>query len=312
MSEPVVILNPTALERALKRMAHEIAERNESARDLVLVGVQRGGVFLAARLGALLKEIAGQAIPTGSLDVAHPENYCHGGVRGPEFNTVRYSFSATAGDVVSIDVKSTTALPNVLDPYIYLLGPNREILIENDDIVSSKVRDSRIEQFRLTTSGTHYIDVTTWGISADATGTYNVHLYGCGPYVAGATCNVDADGDGIFDKTDAQLLLRRLLGFEGAALTASTPFRACATRTTGTAVANFVDAQRVPVSGAIPFDLDGDGLVLAATDGLMLLRAALGLTGDAVVAGATAPGAPRTTWLDVRGYLNSACGVALP
>ena len=51
MSEPVVILNPTALERALKRMAHEIAERNESSRELVLVGVQRGGVFLAARLG---------------------------------------------------------------------------------------------------------------------------------------------------------------------------------------------------------------------------------------------------------------------
>lgn len=248
----------------------------------------------------------------GSLDVARPENYCHGGVRGPEFNTVRYSFSATAGDVVSIDVKSTTALPNVLDPYIYLLGPNREILIENDDIVSSQVRDSRIEQFRLTTTGTHYIDVTTWGISADATGSYSVHLYGCGPYVAGATCNVDADGDGIVDKTDAQLVLRRLLGFDGAALTASSAFRACATRTSGTPVAKFVDAQRVPVSGAIPFDIDGDGLVLAATDGLMLLRAALGLTGDAVVAGATAPGAPRRTWIAVRSYLNSSCAMALP
>jgi pyrimidine operon attenuation protein/uracil phosphoribosyltransferase len=51
-------------------MAHEIAERNESARDLVLVGIQRGGVFLAQRLGALLKDIAGQGIPVGSLDVS--------------------------------------------------------------------------------------------------------------------------------------------------------------------------------------------------------------------------------------------------
>ena len=249
---------------------------------------------------------------TGSLDAARPEDYCHGGVRGPEFNTVRYSFTATAGDVVSIDLKSMTPLPQILDPYVYLLGPNREVLFENDDIVSGKIRDSRIEQFRLTTTGTHYIDVTTWGSSADATGSYSVNLYGCGTYVAGATCNVDADGDGIADRTDAQLVLRRLLGFDGAALTANTSFRACATRITGTPVANFVDAQRVLVSGAIPFDIDGDGKVLAATDGLMLLRVALGLTGDAVVAGATAPGSPRTTWDDVRGHLNDSCGMALP
>ncbi|MEO7254307.1 MAG: S8 family serine peptidase, partial [Casimicrobium sp.] len=248
----------------------------------------------------------------GSLDVAHPENYCHGGVRGPEFNTVRYSFDAVAGDVVSIDVTSTTALPAVLDPYVYLLGPNREVLIENDDIVSGSSRDSRIQQFQLSTTGTHYIDVTTWGSSADATGSYNVHLYSCGPYVAGVTCNVDADGDGIVDKADAQLVLRRLLGFDGATLTASSTFRACATRIIGSAVANFVDAQRVPVGGVIPLDIDGDGQVLATTDGLMLLRTALGLTGDAVVAGATAPGAPRSTWLAVRGYLNGTCGMTLP
>ena len=249
---------------------------------------------------------------SGSLDASHPENYCHGGVRGPEFNTVRYSFSAVAGDVVSIDVTSTTAAPQVLDPYVYLLGPNREILVENDDIVSSKIRDSRIEQFRLTTTGVHYIDVTTWGISADATGSYNVHLYGCGTYVPGAACNVDIDGDGVFDASDAQLLLRRLLGFGGAALTASTSFRTCATRTTGANIAAFIDAQRQSVSGAISLDIDGDGLVTPTTDGLMLLRVALGLTGDAVVRNATTPGAPRQSWSDVRAYLNGTCAMALP
>ena len=50
MPENIVTLSTTALERALKRMAHEIAERNESAKDLVLVGIQRGGAFLAQRL----------------------------------------------------------------------------------------------------------------------------------------------------------------------------------------------------------------------------------------------------------------------
>ena len=217
-----------------------------------------------------------------------------------------------AGDVVSIDLSSTTTGPSVLDPYLYLLGPNLEILAENDDIVSSKVRDSRIQQFRLTTTGTHYIDVTTWGSSSDATGSYNVRLYGCGSYVPGATCNVDTDGDGVFDPSDAQMLLRRLLGFNGAALTASTSFRSCASRTTGANIATFIDAQRQPVSGAIALDIDGDGRVLPTTDGLILLRVALGLTGDAVVANATAAGAPRRSWSDVRAYINGACALGLP
>ena len=70
MSEDVVILTTTALERALKRMAHEIAERNDPAKDLVLVGIQRGGVFLAQRLAVLLADILGQPVPTGALDVS--------------------------------------------------------------------------------------------------------------------------------------------------------------------------------------------------------------------------------------------------
>lgn len=248
---------------------------------------------------------------TGMLDVSQPANYCHGGVRGPEFNTVRYSFSATAGDVVSIDVKSTTALPQVLDPYVYLLDADRRVLVENDDIVSGQIRDSRIEQYLLTTTGTHYIDVTTWGSNADATGSYSVRLYGCGPYVQGTTCNVDVDGDGIFDSKDAQMMTRRLAGLSGSAITGGFTLRACATRTTGANVATFVDGQSSTASLPKPFDIDGDGVVSATTDGLMLLRVALGITGDAVVANAIAPGAPRNTWALVRPYLVQQCGLVL-
>lgn len=249
---------------------------------------------------------------TGMLDFAQPGNYCHGGVRGPEFNTVRYRFTATAGDVVSIDVKSTTATPLVLDPYIYLLDSDRRVLIENDDIVSGQIRDARIEQFLVTTSGTHYIDVTTWGAVADATGSYTVRLYGCGSYVQGATCNLDVDGDGIFDPRDAQMLTRRLAGFSGAAIAGGATLRACATRTSGAALASFVDAQSATAGLPKPYDIDGDGVVSTATDGLMLLRIALGITGDAVVTNATAPGAPRNTWSLVKPYLVQQCGLVLP
>jgi pyrimidine operon attenuation protein / uracil phosphoribosyltransferase len=70
MPEATLILNGPAMQRALTRIAHEIAERNEAGSDVVLVGIQRGGVPLAQRLGTLLTGIWAQPIPTGSLDVS--------------------------------------------------------------------------------------------------------------------------------------------------------------------------------------------------------------------------------------------------
>ncbi|SPE54821.1 Bifunctional protein PyrR (Includes: Pyrimidine operon regulatory protein; Uracil phosphoribosyltransferase) [Verrucomicrobia bacterium] len=68
MAEP--ILNASAIERALARIAHEIAEGNEVPGQVALVGIQRGGVPLAHRLGSLLAGIWTQPVLTGSLDVS--------------------------------------------------------------------------------------------------------------------------------------------------------------------------------------------------------------------------------------------------
>lgn len=69
MSERITILNPAALQRTLSRMAHEIAEKNDASTDLIIVGVQRGGVYLAQRLASLLEPICGHPVPHGVLDV---------------------------------------------------------------------------------------------------------------------------------------------------------------------------------------------------------------------------------------------------
>ncbi len=102
MPDEVVILSTVALERALKRMAHEIAERNESATNLTLIGIQRGGVFLAQRLSALLKEILGQALPTGSLDVnMHRDDI--GTHAAPNVHPTVIPFDITGKTVVLVD-----------------------------------------------------------------------------------------------------------------------------------------------------------------------------------------------------------------
>jgi pyrimidine operon attenuation protein/uracil phosphoribosyltransferase len=69
MPESTLILNANAVERALVRIAHEIAERNENGAQVVLVGIHRGGVYLARRLAAILSGIWAQTVLAGSMDV---------------------------------------------------------------------------------------------------------------------------------------------------------------------------------------------------------------------------------------------------
>lgn len=96
------ILTTAALERALQRMAHEIAERNEPPKDLVIVGVQRGGVFLAARLAILLQKIIGQPVPAGSLDVSmHRDDI--GTQAAPDVHPTEIPFDVTGKTVVLVD-----------------------------------------------------------------------------------------------------------------------------------------------------------------------------------------------------------------
>ena len=70
MPETNVILDATAIQRALTRIAHEIAERNEISGEVVLVGIPVGGDHLAQRLSQLLAEIWHQPVPVGILDVS--------------------------------------------------------------------------------------------------------------------------------------------------------------------------------------------------------------------------------------------------
>ncbi|HEV3327967.1 MAG TPA: bifunctional pyr operon transcriptional regulator/uracil phosphoribosyltransferase PyrR [Acidimicrobiales bacterium] len=64
------LLSAEDVGRALRRMAHEIVERNSGTDAVVLVGLQRGGVPFAEALAANLAAIEGASVPVGALDVA--------------------------------------------------------------------------------------------------------------------------------------------------------------------------------------------------------------------------------------------------
>jgi pyrimidine operon attenuation protein/uracil phosphoribosyltransferase len=63
------VLTGDDVSRALTRIAHEIVERNRGVDDVVLVGLQRGGVSLAERLAGILSSMGGNEVPVGRLGV---------------------------------------------------------------------------------------------------------------------------------------------------------------------------------------------------------------------------------------------------
>src|SRR5262245_51919366 len=70
------VMTADDLRRAIWRMAHEIVEHNHGLGDLLLVGLQTGGVPIASRLAEALTAIQAEgdgepvAVPVGTLDVA--------------------------------------------------------------------------------------------------------------------------------------------------------------------------------------------------------------------------------------------------
>lgn len=64
-----MLLDEAAINRALTRISHEILEKNKGTKDIVLIGIKTRGIYLAKRLAEKIKQIEGQDIQIGELDI---------------------------------------------------------------------------------------------------------------------------------------------------------------------------------------------------------------------------------------------------
>ena len=72
-----LVLDSAAIERCLKRIAHEIIERNPDLTNVALIGIPSRGIEIAKRLGAYLTEFSGTQPFTGVVDVAMHRDDLH-------------------------------------------------------------------------------------------------------------------------------------------------------------------------------------------------------------------------------------------
>jgi pyrimidine operon attenuation protein/uracil phosphoribosyltransferase len=96
-------MDAAGIGRAIKRIAHEIAERNGDVTNLVLIGIVRRGVRLAERLARLLQADNGIAIPVGTLDISSYRDDGRGVSPGPQLLGRDIPFSLDGRKVVLVD-----------------------------------------------------------------------------------------------------------------------------------------------------------------------------------------------------------------
>jgi len=64
------VLDAAAIERALRRIAHEIIERNPDLGSIILAGIPSRGVEVARRLADIIGSLGKMPIATGAIDVS--------------------------------------------------------------------------------------------------------------------------------------------------------------------------------------------------------------------------------------------------
>ena len=98
-----VVLTADDIRRAVRRIAHEIVERNQGVDAIVLVGMRTRGVPLAERLAAAIEEFEGQRVPVGALDIGLYRDDISSMELGPRIQPTDISISIDGRRVVLVD-----------------------------------------------------------------------------------------------------------------------------------------------------------------------------------------------------------------
>ena len=118
-----IVLDARAMDRTLRRMADEIVELNEGTDDLIIVGIQRRGVQLAARIVSSIRDREQVDVPSGALDITlYRDDLQTVGPR-PVVGQTRIPVDIDGAHVVIVDdVVTTAATLNTCGRMLYEAG----------------------------------------------------------------------------------------------------------------------------------------------------------------------------------------------
>jgi len=96
------LLDKKDIDRALVRISHEIVERNKGVEGLCLVGIQKGGVYIARRIAENIQGFEGLRPPLGTLDITFYRDDLNIR-RQPEVSRTQIEFDLNGKKVILVD-----------------------------------------------------------------------------------------------------------------------------------------------------------------------------------------------------------------
>jgi pyrimidine operon attenuation protein/uracil phosphoribosyltransferase len=98
------VMDALAIQRALRRIAHEILERNKGTDELALVGIRSRGVHLAERIGRAIQDIERcAAVPFGVVDITLYRDDLDRGVQNPVVQGTDIPFPVDGRRILLVD-----------------------------------------------------------------------------------------------------------------------------------------------------------------------------------------------------------------
>ena len=91
------------MNRALKRMSHQVLECNQGADNIVILGIKRRGLPLAEALSSNIKAIEGVDVPVGELDISLYRDDAPRNLDDPVVTDCHITFAITGKDVILVD-----------------------------------------------------------------------------------------------------------------------------------------------------------------------------------------------------------------
>jgi pyrimidine operon attenuation protein/uracil phosphoribosyltransferase len=97
------VMDSLSIDKTLNRLSHEILERVSSFDKIILIGIHKRGVPLAARIRNKIKEISGKELKTGALDITFHRDDYRERLTMPEVKGTEVPFNLDGQVVILID-----------------------------------------------------------------------------------------------------------------------------------------------------------------------------------------------------------------
>lgn len=157
-----IVLSRDDISRAIRRIAHEIIERNRGAENILLLGIPTRGVTLAERLQDAISEIESTPVSMGSIDITlhrddlrlrpprplQPTRIPATGIEGRDVILVDDVFFSGRTIRAALDALGEIGRPSTVQLAVLVDRGHRELPIRAD-YVGKNLPTSRGEQVRV-------------------------------------------------------------------------------------------------------------------------------------------------------------------